>query len=247
MDRIIKITLGLFIAIIVVTVALAGYTMYTATAYQSSLTSSYAYSCSITTDSALTNITLYLPIPAEKGGSSPIVSRFSAHTMPGIPGSWQTTLFDTGKATVAKIIIPALVPPAGTTADKPYTFTISADLRSDKVIDTLSPFENSAVFRPASDIQKVSCTAAVLEQGGSPACSTYLTALYADYTTDPNARVTITSSVTGRNTWRIFESRSNEYKSDISLLMLGENHGWATAQGSMQSGIGSYEAPFHIP
>ena len=42
-------------------------------------------------------------------GNSPVVSQFSAHEMPGVPGSWQTTLFETGKATLLKIHIPSLV------------------------------------------------------------------------------------------------------------------------------------------
>jgi len=112
MDRIIKITLGLFLAILVVTIAFAGYTGYITSAYQSTRTSTCSYTLSITTDTTLKNVTLFIPVPADGHGNSPIVSQFSAHGMPGMPGSWQTTLFETGKGTLLKISIPSLDTPA---------------------------------------------------------------------------------------------------------------------------------------
>lgn len=247
MDRIIKITLGLLITILVVTIVLTGYTGYVTNAYQSTRTSTCAYSLSITTDLPLTNVTLFVPVPADHKGNSPVVSGFSAHTMPGVPESWQTTLFDTGKGTLLKIHIPALVPPAGTSPEKPYTVTLAADLPSQKVIDTADPLKNSPVFGPIRNFQQTTCTGYGAGKGGTPECASFLTSLYADYTADPNAAVTITSSVTGKNSWRVFEPKSNEYTMVISLLMHGENHGWATVKGTMANRIGSYEDPFRLP
>jgi hypothetical protein len=245
MDRIIKITLGLFIVILVFTITFAGYTGYVAGAYQATRASTFSYTLSLTTDSPLTNVTLFVPVPADLQGNSPVVSRFSSHDIPGIPASWQTTLFDTGKATLVKIHIPSLVPPAGTTPQKPYTILITAELPSEKTIDTADPVSNSPAYRPIQDPSQVACYGT--GAGGNPECSVFQTSLYADYTADPSAAVTLTSSLTGKNRWTVFEPRSNEYTTTMSVLMHGENHGWVTAKGSLERRIGSFEEPFRLP
>ncbi|NMB78261.1 MAG: hypothetical protein GYA23_04125 [Methanomicrobiales archaeon] len=247
MDRIIKITLGLFIAILAVTLAYAGFTAFVTGTYQSTLVSTYTYSCSITTDSALGNVTLFIPVPADQTGNSPVVSRFSARQVQDLPDTWETTLFDTGKATLVKVSIPSLVPPAGTTPSHPYTVMISTEVNTPRAIDTADPMRKSAVFRPVQNQKAVPCDAGVIAKGGSPACYSFLTSLYADYEADPNTAVTITSSITGKNSWSVFGPESNEYTSDISLLLHGENHGWQTVKGSLEEKIGSYKYPFHIP
>lgn len=247
MDRIIKITLGLFIAILVATIVFAGYTGYMSGAYEATRTSTYSYTLSITTDHALTDATLFVPVPADKGGNSPVVSQYSAHAMPGVFGSWQTTLFDTGKATLLKIHIPLLSVPDGYGPDNPYTVTISAELPSETTIDTASPVENSPVFGTIQDLRQVACTGYGTGLGGNPECSTFTTSLYADYTADPDTAVTITSAITGTNRWTVLEPQSNEYTSVISVLMHGENHGWTTVKGTIASHIGSYEYPYHFP
>jgi hypothetical protein len=247
MDRIIKITLGLIVAVLVLTIAFAAYTGYVSNAYQSTKVSSFSYTMSITTDSPLTNVTMFIPVPADSKGNSPAVTQFSAQKMPGTPESWQTALFDTGKATLVKIRIPSLVPPAGTTPQHPYTVTLALHLPSEETIDTADPVRNSPMFLPVNNLQKAPCTGYGTDKGISPECSTYLTSIYADYDADPGATVTITSSITGKNSWTVFEPKSNEYTSDISLLLHGANHGWATVRGTLANRIGSYDSPFHYP
>jgi len=240
MDRIIKITVGLFFAILLITIAFAAYTGYVAHAYQSTRVSSFSYTMSITTDSTLTNVTLFIPVPSDKQGNSPIISQFSAQKMPGIPESWQTTLFDTGKATLVKIYIPAIIPAAGATKENPYSLKIMSELPSENSIDTIHPITNSPVFLPITNLRQDVCSGNGAAYGGNPECLTFQTSMYADYTADPNAVITIASSITGKNSWTVFEPQSNEYTSVISLLMHGENHGWATAKGTLVNRIGSF-------
>lgn len=244
MDRIIKITLGLFCAILILTIAFAGYTTGVSGAYEATRTATSSYTLSISTDHSLTDVTFFIPVPADSRGNSPVVSAFSANKMPGVPASWQTTLFDTGKATLLKIHIPELILPAGTGPDNPYTVTIAAELPAETTIDTVSPLKNSPVFRTIQDLRDVPCSGSGAE---NPECFTFTTSLYADYVADPNTAVTITSAITGTNRWTVFEPKSNEYNSVISVLMHGENHGWETVKGTLMSRIGSYEYPFYIP
>ncbi len=246
MDRIIKITLGLLIAILVVTIAFTGYTGYVSGSYEKTKTSSFSYTLSLTTDHALSDVTLFIPVPADSSGNSPIVSQYSAQAMPGVPASWETTLFDTGKATLLKIHIAELILPEGTSTNKPYTVTFTSELPSETTIDTIGPVANSAVFRTIQNLRPADCAGSGAGIGGNPECSTFTTTLYADYTADPNTAVTITSAITGTNHWTVFEPKSNEYTSVISVLMHGENHGWATVKGTLESHIGSYDYPFQI-
>jgi hypothetical protein len=238
MDRIIKITLSVFIVILVTFVALVGYSSYTENAYRTSLASSYAYTCTIATDSPLSNVTLFIPVPADRTGNSPVIAQFSAHEIPGVPDTWTTTLYDTGKATLVKIMVPSLVPPAGTSRGHPYTVTLFTNISSQKRIDTRNPVENSPVFHPVTDLTLTDCT-------GSPSpsdhrqCYSYQTSVYADYRADPGATVSIASTIQGTNQWNILGPKENGYHTDISLLMSGENHGWATARGYLVTGIGS--------
>jgi len=244
MDRILKISLGLLMVILVIFVSGISYQVFVEKAYVTSLSSTYSYTCTITTDSTLSNVTLFLPVPADSSGNSPIVTQFSAHAITGVPKDWSVTLYDTGKATMVRITAPVITPPAGTLPEKPYVILLSSEMKSQKVIDTREPIQNSAMFRPVRDLQQVSCPPDSSPEKGTPQCYRYLTSLYADYQAPSNASVNITSSLAGKNSWKIFEPKSNEYTTSISLLMSGERHGWSTMNGTLISSIGKYDAPF---
>lgn len=242
MDKIIKITTGLFVVILAVFVAVTGYTGYIDNAYRSSLTSTYSYSCTITTDSPLTNVTFFLPVPADQTGNSPVIAQISTRDLPGIPDEWNSELFESGKSTLVKITIPSLVPPAETTAKNPYSVTFATNVTSDTIINTKDPVAESAMFRPVQDMREIECEdPSVTASGGT--CYEYLTSLYARYEADQNAAVTIRSSVTGKNQWTIFEPRENQYRTSIYLLMFGPQRGWTLTKGNLDAGMGKYDAP----
>jgi hypothetical protein len=243
MDRIIKISLGLLMVILVVFVSVVSCQVFVEKAYLTSLSCTYSYTCTITTDSTLSNVTIFLPVPADPSGNSPIVAQFSAQDIAGLPKDWTATLYDTGKATMVRITTPLITPPPGTIPEKPYVIMLSSEMKSDKVIDTREPIQNSAMFRPVRDLQLVSCPADSSGEKGTPQCYRYLTSLYADYQAPANASVTITSSLTGKNSWKIVEPKSNEYATTINLLMFGDHHGWATMKGTLTKSIGIYDAP----
>jgi len=243
MDKIIKITLGLFIAVLVVFIASVGYTMFVDNAYRTSLNSTYSYSCSITTNSVLSNVTFFIPVPAQPSGNSPVVERISSKDITGLPADWTATLYGTGKATLLKITAPKISPPGGNGTATPYTIRFSVNVRSPKLIDTFTPVTDGAVFRPVQNVRDVTCPQDAGASTGSPRCIEYLTAIYASYSADPNASLSISSRITGRNEWKIFEPRYNEYRNTIDVLMFGDNHGWTTTRGWLESGIGFYDAP----
>lgn len=239
MDRIITITLCLFVIILMPFAGITGYTAYVETAYRTSITGNYTYACTITTDAPLYNVTFFLPVPADPAGNSPMVSALSSRTMEGLPDAWEPTLFDTGKATMLKLTAPAILPPAGTPAPGPFTVTFSSASSLRSAIVTADPVASGVMFRPVQALVSSTCPPAYQDAQ----CSSYTTSLYADYDTAPDTTVTIVSSVSGENRWKIFEPRSNEYHTGISLTMKGEQHGWTIAPGTLAAGIGSYDAP----
>ncbi|MDD1681989.1 MAG: hypothetical protein LUQ35_10290 [Methanoregula sp.] len=217
------------------------YTAYTEYAYRDTLSGTYTYSCTITMDAPLYNVTLFIPVPVDRNGNSPMASEFSNRTMKGVPADWETTLFDTGKSTLLKIVTPAIIPPEGTAASRPYTITFSSETASRSPIDTLNPVEKSAMFRPVQALRENACQQE--PAGGSSRCFTYSTAVYADYQTSAGTSVAVTSAVSGKNTWNIFGPHSNEYHTGIRTRIDGENHGWVVSGGILSSGTGTYDIP----
>jgi len=247
MDKIIKISLGLFIVILIAFTSIVAYQVATENAYLNSLSSTYSYKFTITTDSKLSNVTLFIPVPADPRGYSPIVAGYSTRNIAGLPDDWTVTLYDTGKATMVRVDTPAIAPPAGAGASNPFTLTLSSDMQSRNVIDTQEPVNNSAMFHPVRNLQPVPCSPAVLAGKGKAQCDRYVTSLYADYETVPEASVSITSTIVGKNSWKIFETSSNEYATATSLQMTGSRHGWETMTGTLTRGAGTYDTPLSSP
>ena len=241
MDKIIRFTLGLLLVILIAFIFVFSYQLYVEHAYQSSLTGTYTYTCTITTDSPISNVTLFIPVPADTGGNSPVVAAFSAGTVAGMPSGWNVTLYDTGKATLVKITVPAITLPDGTGQARPLEFKMSANLSPVSVIDTRDPVNHSAMFRPVGELSPVPCAPGSTQ--GSPVCHTYVTSLYADYEASPDASVTISETLSGRNSWYIFGPGSNGYDTSVSLQLGGAHAGWATMTGTLTDHIGMYDVP----
>jgi hypothetical protein len=243
MDRIIRTTLYAFIIIGLAFSSIVVYQAGVEHAYRMTLSSTYTYTCTITADSPLSNVTLFIPVPADKLGNSPVVERFSTRDITGIPDDWSVSLYDTGKATMVRISTPAIPRGGNTSEKKPVTFLLSSVMKSDRAIDTRDPEQNSALFRTVREGKEVTCPPDSSKINGTPHCYHYLTSLYADYRASPGTIVEISSSITGNNTWKIFEPRSNEYISTISLKMVGETRGWQNVDGFLKNNTGSYDAP----
>jgi hypothetical protein len=243
MDNIIRIALGLFIIILVAFVASVSYTLYVNNAYRTSLSSTYSYQCTITTDAVLSNVTLFVPVPAFPSGNSPVIAQISAHNITGYPGKWDAVLFDTGKATLLKIGAARIGQPIvnGSAVTTNITFVVDAD--SPSLIDTRSPMADDAVFRPVQGAIDTACPAGTVETTGLTNCTQYNTAIYAKYEALPTASVSIHASVTGRNTWSVFHPEFNEYQNTFDATISGNYPGWVIARGWLESGIGLYDAP----
>jgi hypothetical protein len=239
MDKIIKITTGLFIVIFVLFVSVMSYNTFIKHSFESSLESTYDYKCIISTDTTLTNVTLFIPLPVNNGGDSPIVEHFSMKDVKGVPSEWKTTLLGSNKRTMVKIQASIIKPVNNSINSKSYQFEFSINEKAGHIIDTQNPQDNDIVFRPLRDLKVIDCSNTSL--GGI--CYNFQSSIYADYSTTPNATVSIDSYIVGKNEWEIFNPASNEYRTSISMLNFGENHGWIVTNGSLETNIGS-KLPF---
>jgi hypothetical protein len=234
MDKIIKTALGLFIVLFIAFVAYASYFGYIETSYRNTLSGNYLYTCTIATTGVLTNVTLFLPVPADPMGNSPVVSQISSQDVTGVPGNMNLTLYDTGKTTLLKVFAASI--------GGPSTITFTVNVSSPGHIDTHSPVRNAAVFRPVNGIHSIPCSGESVTSGSPPVCYKYLTEMYAEYSAAPSVTANIDESITGTNTWKIFSPASNAYQNQISVpTMHGSSHGWITTPGWLESGIGSQD------
>lgn len=238
MDKIIRITAGTFVLIFVIFAGTTLYGAYVEKEYRRSLSSTYSYTLTIETSGELRNVTFFIPVPANPNGNSPFVEQFSIGNFTGIPAGWETTLLGSNKATMLKIRAPVIVGSDGAG----ISVRTSSDARTGKVIDTKSPQDRDIVLRPVQGTKEVSCVE-FKNSGPGATCYRYQSAFYADYDSSPNTKIEISSTITGKNEWKVFEPAYNRYTNSISVTMLGENHGWITVDCDMQAGIGSYNVP----
>ena len=107
----------------------------------------------------------------------------------------------------------------------------------------MTPVDNGVMFRPVQDLRQTTCPPEFSGSSKPLSCAEYITPVYADYETIPGATVTILSTLDGVNTWKVFEPQSNEYHTRIRLSLSGDNHGWTTATGTLETGIGTFSFP----
>ena len=182
MDKIIKIVLGLFIVILVVFVAFFSYMSYIDTAYRNSLTGTYRIPAPLRPTGVLSNVTLFLPVPADPNGNSPVVARSAAGTFPGFPVNGTLRSLGPARQRSLKVSAPTIGQPAINGSAQPTTITFMVNVSSPSLIETPFPVENAAVFRPVQSIHAVACPAGDTKTASTPACFQYLTSTYADYT-----------------------------------------------------------------
>jgi hypothetical protein len=243
MDPVLRNTLGLFMILVIIFTSVVSYNGFVEKSYHDSLASTYSYTLSLSTDSLLSNSTFFLPVPADPSGNSPVVSHYSAGNTTGLPEDWTVALYDTGKATLVKITSPGIGSLQNTSPQRPFTVILSLDLETKEIISTRDPVNTSALYRPIQSLHDVGCPAAGSPVQDSPRCFRYLTSLYADYQAPPGTIVNITSTITGKNSWKIVNNEFNEYHSSVTVVMNGAQKGWTVMAGELEQGRGTTVLP----
>ena len=243
MDPVLKYTLGLLMILVIIFTSVVSYNGFIEKSYHDSLASTYSYTLLLSTDSRLSNITFFLPVPADPSGNSPVVSHYSAGNTTGLPEDWTVALYDTGKATLVKITAPGIGFSQNTSPQRPFTVLLALDLKTKEMISTRDPVNTSALYRPIQSLHDAGCPAAGSPVQGPPRCFRYLTSLYADYQASPGATVNITSTITGKNSWKIVNNEFNEYHSSVTVVLHGAQKGWTVMTGELEQNQGTNVLP----
>ncbi|NJD51533.1 MAG: hypothetical protein FIB07_01555 [Candidatus Methanoperedens sp.] len=253
MGKLLKIALGLMLFIVII----IGVFLYEFTRYdESSLSSHYGYTISLTTDSKLEKPIFYVPIPVL--GNDITMANMAINENARVSDDWNLSIIETEYGKMLKIstkeFVPGvkklveLQPPVpGQTGDIPTgnssSFTmgdkyLSVSMVADHVIDTKNATENEPLLS-----QKFNLTPSSYKypSNGIPLkTQRYDSIIYADYGSSPNATVEVLVSLDGRNEWFAGGWAFNIYRESLGITLTGEKHGWVPASGELVEGEGRY-------
>jgi hypothetical protein len=194
--------------------------------YDMSHRSSYDYDVMLTTDSTLSNVTLYLPLPVINNTSSVGMDIVEHHFNNNDP-SWEYALVDTEQGLMLSM-----------KNEKPKSIDLSTMVLSNQTIDTMNPLGNEMVLMP-----KYKLTHNVnASQAYSPQYKQfdYESRIYAYYETSSNANVSISIYLNAHNEWWIGGWQYNSYWEAMEIKLSGSQDGWTTVNGELVTGEGTY-------
>lgn len=201
MRKILKITLGIILFIVVGT----GVLIYEFTKCdESSLKSNYNFGISIYTDSRLENPTFYLPMPVFKNETLMVnMANMAIIENERKTDGWILSIIETKYGKMLKISAKEFVE---------VQKMVSVSMESDHIIDTINATENEPLLS-----QKFNQTQA----------EKYDNFIYADYAASSNAMVEVSITMSGVNQWWADSSTyDNSYNETLVTTLTGENHGW---------------------
>ncbi|MDN5309228.1 MAG: hypothetical protein PWP14_622 [Methanolobus sp.] len=221
--------------------------------YEGSFHSSYDYDVTFTTDSALSNVTLYIPLPVVNNTSS-VGQYIIEHDFNNDDPSWEYSLVDTEHGLMLAMKTESLEPkfrplPIPVSEDDVTTqeaepvvsdeysdgtpvldsIHFAAMVPADHVIDTRNPLANEMVLLPKYKLNS------------SQDVYNYESRVYAEYESSPDARVEISVSLTGYNEWWILGWQWNSYNEWMNILLSGPQEGWLPVNGMLVTGEGLYK------
>jgi hypothetical protein len=241
MDRTLLRVLAILVVVSVAFLAAISINLYMEITYRATLSSTYEYRLSITSDATLENATFYIPVPARGPEASAVLKEIGAGSLLGVPRGWNLSLIGTEKFTMLEVTareIPSSPP------GKPYL--LSVDAWTHGPIDTRNAGTGDLVLVPAAKRTPVVCGNLDSQVSPEIRCELYQGSTYADFTAPGNVHLTIFTFLTGRNTWDVFGPSSNEYQDGLQVSFSGGTRGWQTGDGILITGIGDYGIDFWL-
>jgi hypothetical protein len=241
MERTLFRVLVVLAVVSVIFLAAISLTLYMEIAYRATLSSTYEYQVSITSDATLENVTLYIPIPARGPEASAVLLGIGAGNLLGLPKGWNTSLIGTEKFTMLEVTAREI---ASSPIGRPYLLSINPVVHGP--IDTRNAGTGDLVLVPAAERTPVVCGNMDSQASPEMRCELYQGSTYADFTAPGNVHLSIFSFLTGRNTWDVFGPSSNEYQDGLQVSFSGATRGWHTGEGILVTGIGDYGIEFWL-
>ncbi|TQD28429.1 hypothetical protein [Methanolobus vulcani] len=229
---------------------------------------SYNYDLILTSDSKISNVTLYIPIPA-KNNTSSISPNLMERCSDDYP-SWNCSIIYTEYGAMLAMSIdkvtpifysePIDVPVPDSHGEMEITF-IESDTYSEETpnpheniylsagaiindtIDTKNPVGTSEVLMPKFNVvENEEKAASMVELYNKPNVKLYDfdSMIYAQYDAPDDAKVQIYITSDGLNEWFTSGWRSNSFRESIMTTLTGPQNGWSQVSGELITGEGRY-------
>jgi len=247
-----KLGIGLLAVILLLSCA---WMYHTHSMYEKTYRSEYRYEVTVRMDSALHNVTLYVPLPVSEDGS-----KICGEIMAGnasIPAGWDCGIVETEHGKMLKIHAEEIIPDRNTPpvplpeeecgpdalpcpAQTHTSEWISAMVHADREINTKAPAGNEPMLSPKYNLASSVYRMPHPDDRTPPTRYEYESHIYANYTAPPDAEVSIHVGLTGENTWWAYGWSGNEYRDWIGVTLTGAQDGWYAASGGLVAGEGRY-------
>jgi hypothetical protein len=199
--------------------------------YADSYSSTYTYSIDIATNHPIEDVTCFLPLPSAENSTGihlDIVDAFTTNKR----GVYEIS--ETEYGVMLKLTIDTVKP-----SDP---FHVFVEIPAAHEINTKNPHDSEILLQPKMNMTQTEC------QFPHPhwdylSCFTYKSTIFAQYNTPLSTEVSISVSLTGRNSWWVFGWSGNEYTDKLKISLEGESFHWKEGSGTLITGFGRY-SPF---
>lgn len=229
--------------------------------YNNNARGSYYYDIEITTDSPMSNVIFYMPLPMLNNTSS-VEQDILNSTYNNRRVKWETALVETEHGPMLsmrtdqinprfysrpedgrKVIVDGQEEIHPLTSDQysektpiPFPIDFAVIVFVNDTIDTKNPVGNAEVLMPRYN----SINLGAITSYRNAISYSYDSRIYAHYEASPDARVQISISLDGRNEWWIGGAQSNNYRESIATELIGPQDDWVIANGELVTGEGTY-------
>ena len=200
--------------------------------YRSSLESELVYTVSISTTTPLSQVTLFLPLPVDRNGTSPVIEQIGLRGNDTEFNNWNITIFGANNEAFLKVWTDSVACPLERQQNSIYSFTVIAP--SDSAFNTRDVLQYDYILLPKKNLTNVPCpgTDSQLQ------CYQYTTILYRSYYAAADTEVEIRVSLQGINRWHILEDYKNFYSDGLDAAFTGPAEGWDSVNGWIQTSEG---------
>jgi hypothetical protein len=205
--------------------------------YYSSRVSELSYTLTITSSSELSGVTLFIPLPTNGRGLSPVIEKIGTENQNSLFDRCSVSIYGANNESYLKVSTDLLPGPANTTAAT-YSFTIT---ETSPALNTRLPLQYDYTLLPKQNLTTISCGTDQI--GNQLSCFNYQSLLYASYNASSEARVEIHVDLSGTNQWKILQEYHNGYTDTLDLVLHGPGRGWYIADGLMVTSFGD-DNPF---
>ncbi|KAB1198709.1 MULTISPECIES: hypothetical protein [Haloferax] len=260
-------TLGIVAVALLVVVAVVGGGLWTVgrLSFLDSYGSEYDYTVRVSADEQITNVTIFVPLPVYEGHSEigavvesrdylkpdawsydvvetrhgPML-RLRADELPGEPTYHRAVIEDD------RLVRWEQIPPEEYARNDSETLRVEHDaievnarLTVDRSVDTKSPARTEPVLHPRSNPRAVPCDWP--HDSDETQCYSYDSLIFVEYDGPETTRLTVTTELSGTNSWWVGGWNFNEYTDRITVYDLpADQRGWVVVEGELQTGVGNY-------